>query len=582
MAKYDYTRLKTFCDLKNITLVGRDYSKERINAHTKIEFNCVELDCVSTHIKNMESFITGAGAYCRKHELQHRAASQITNNIIRKVPYNRSFASHERAIYWSTQNGIIKPSDVYKSTDDKYWFDCPECNHTFDSNLSSITKGVWCGYCLSRRLCEDNDCQKCYEKSFASHEKSIHWSNQNERTSRQVCKSSNDEFKFDCNICKHTFVTTLNHITHGDQWCNYCASRILCDDLKCQIFASNPISKCWVQEKNGKIKPRDVHKSIADCFWFKCDKCEHELYKSLNGISSKDDGCSYCHHLTLCDNTECQKCYEKSFASHETAIHWSKKNNNINPRNIFKHTLDAYLFDCDKCKHTFLKAISNITKTDIKGSWCNYCSNHNICDNIDCILCFDKSFASHIKSVYWNKEKNAKIKPRNVLKYTHDKYWFNCDKCERLFDSALYNVTGGKWCPYCVNKTEQKLYDILIQHYLQLKQQFKVEWCKNKTYLPFDFVLEEYKIIIELDGTQHFEQVSNWTSPEETHLNDVYKMKCANENGYSVIRLLQTDVFYDTYDWLTELRQHIEKIILEQRVQNMYMCKDNEYAIFTT
>ena len=57
MAKYDYTRLKTFCDLKNITLVGRDYSKERINAHTKIEFNCVELDCVSTHIKNMESFM---------------------------------------------------------------------------------------------------------------------------------------------------------------------------------------------------------------------------------------------------------------------------------------------------------------------------------------------------------------------------------------------------------------------------------------------------------------------------------------------------------------------------------------------
>ena len=66
------------------------------------------------------------------------------------------------------------------------------------------------------------------------------------------------------------------------------------------------------------------------------------------------------------------------------------------------------------------------------------------------------------------------------------------------------------------------------------------------------------------------------------HEVDVYKMKCANENGYSVIRLLQTDVFYDTYDWLMELRDNIEKIILEQRVQNVYMCKDNEYVIFTT
>jgi very-short-patch-repair endonuclease len=77
----------------------------------------------------------------------------------------------------------------------------------------------------------------------------------------------------------------------------------------------------------------------------------------------------------------------------------------------------------------------------------------------------------------------------------------------------------------------------------------------NIRHLPYDFVLSEDKIIIELDGLQHFEQVSNWQSPEETHLNDVYKMKCANENGYSVIRLLQTDVFYDTYDWLNELRR---------------------------
>ena len=93
--------------------------------------------------------------------------------------------------------------------------------------------------------------------------------------------------------------------------------------------------------------------------------------------------------------------------------------------------------------------------------------------------------------------------------------------------------------------------------------------------------MEENKIIIELDGLQHFEQVSNWSSPEETHLNDVYKMKCANENGYSVIRILQEDVFYDTYDWLTELRDDIEKIKSDQRVQNVYMGKYNEYSIFS-
>ena len=125
-----------------------------------------------------------------------------------------------------------------------------------------------------------------------------------------------------------------------------------------------------------------------------------------------------------------------------------------------------------------------------------------------------------------------------------------------------------------------KLYDILIKNYPTLQQQYKVEWCKKKTYLPFDFVIPEYNIIIELDGPQHFIQISNWSSPKEQQINDKYKMDCANKNNYSVIRLTQEDVFYDTYDWLSELNDNIKDIIKNKKVQNIFMCKDNEYDIF--
>ena len=54
-------------------------------------------------------------------------------------------------------------------------------------------------------------------------------------------------------------------------------------------------------------------------------------------------------------------------------------------------------------------------------------------------------------------------------------------------------------------------------------------------------------------------------------------MKCATKNGFSVIRILQKDVYYNKYDWLNELTNNIEKIINENRVQNIYMCKNNEY-----
>jgi very-short-patch-repair endonuclease len=121
----------------------------------------------------------------------------------------------------------------------------------------------------------------------------------------------------------------------------------------------------------------------------------------------------------------------------------------------------------------------------------------------------------------------------------------------------------------------------MLKVYSNLIKQYKVEWCKNKSYLPFDFCIEEYKIIIELDGNQHFNQVSNWKSPEENQKTDKYKMECANNNCYSVIRLLQEDVFYDKYDWKTELINIIEKIKLDNIIQNIYMCKNNEYENFT-
>jgi len=62
--------------------------------------------------------------------------------------------------------------------------------------------------------------------------------------------------------------------------------------------------------------------------------------------------------------------------------------------------------------------------------------------------------------------------------------------------------------------------------------------------------------------------------------NDLYKMKCANDNGFSVIRILQVNVWKNKYNWLSELNENIEKVTSENRVQNIYMCKNNEYKNF--
>ncbi len=288
--------------------------------------------------------------------------------------------------------------------------------------------------------------------------------------------------------------------------------------------------------------------------------------------------CSFCSNppKQLCNNENCQNCFEKSFASHEKSKFWSEKNK-LKPRNVFNKSNDEFWFKCE-CGHNFQSLLSSISI----GSWCPYCCNppHKLCDDENCKKCFEKSFASHEKSKFWSEIND--LKPRNVFKNTAIKFLFKCINNHK-FKSDPHHILQNSWCPFCKNKTEQKLLETLKVDYPDIKHQFKEEWCKNpltNKHLPFDFVLEKEKIIIELDGRQHFTQVSNWSTPEEQYERDTYKMECANQNGYSVIRITQEDVYDDTFNWYKMLKESIETIIQKESVENHYISYEDDYTHF--
>ena len=342
------------------------------------------------------------------------------------------------------------------------------------------------------------------KRNFAEHPKSIFWSKKNLVTPEEVALYSRKKFLFDC-LCGHEFEIRPHDIISGNSWCSYC---------------SNPAKKL----------------------------CNKEL--------------------------NCVQCYNKSFASHPRAIFWSDKNDML-PNNIFKYSHKKCWFNCN-CGHEFECILSDISHNN---SWCSYCGtpSRKLCIN-DCISCFNKSFASEEKSKYWS-IKNLLL-PREVFKSSAKKYWFNCN-CGNEFETRVSHVTSGVWCAKCRYKTEDKILIILTKVFPLISSQVKFEWCKNIKHLIYDFVIEERKIIIELDGIQHFKQVSNWKSPNDNLINDKYKMNCANNNNYSIIRILQDDVYNNSYDWLNELNNNIKKIINENKVQNIFLCTNNEYVLYS-
>jgi|694.fasta_scaffold104888_4 hypothetical protein len=337
-------------------------------------------------------------------------------------------------------------------------------------------------------------------------------------------------------------------------------------------FAMSPVS-IWWSSKNT-LRPSDVSLKSHSPFWFNCPDCTHEFEQILYTIKERHR-CPYCSSppKRLCNDLNCKSCFNKSFSSHEKAKYWYE--NDIDSRFVFKSSTQKYKFKCNICGHIFNDTPNHITNSK---RWCPYCCipAKALCSDNECEKCFNKSFESHFMAKSWSSKNN--ISPRSILKCSNIKYIFNCSKCNFEFMVAPNTIQGEIYCPMCFNKTERLLYDWLNKNYNNIKYQPRYDWCKNiksNIKLPFDF--EYQNIIIELDGPQHFKQISNWKSPEEQRIIDKYKMNCALQNNKHIIRISQEEVIYNRNDWSVKLINTINELISTKEPSIKYIGVDLNY-----
>jgi len=123
------------------------------------------------------------------------------------------------------------------------------------------------------------------------------------------------------------------------------------------------------------------------------DKCKECFVNSLQDIICRGN------NKYLCSNINCRKCFNKSFLSSDKVNYFSLKNK-INPRDICKSTAKKYLFNCwnKECNHEFERGLNSIKS----GVGCPFCCNppKQLCKDNDCIICFNKSFASSHRAKY--------------------------------------------------------------------------------------------------------------------------------------------------------------------------------------
>jgi len=243
------------------------------------------------------------------------------------------------------------------------------------------------------------------------------------------------------------------------------------------------------------LKPHQVAMYSNKKCWFDCPTCPHLFCAQPGNVtSSRPTWCPYCAGKKLCENYECQHCFERSFASHPKAKYWSDKNTKT-PRDFALHSNKKNWFDCEE-GHDFSTSLTNVAF----GKWCPHCTHKT-----------EKKLYEWFQAQTWVKEVKHGWRPR--------------------------------WC------STQYMW-------INTKGDFKVS--RRQYAFDFRLTLHSGQVmVVELDGRQHYEQVWNWKKPLCQQIRDKYKERVARKNGIVTIRVMQEDVWHDKNNWDIKMKNVI-------------------------
>ena len=123
------------------------------------------------------------------------------------------------------------------------------------------------------------------------------------------------------------------------------------------------------------------------------------------------------------------------------------------------------------------------------------------------------------------------------------KLLIKCPYCGNEFKVHFNNFKDcNSRCPKCQNnfKGEKEIERILNKFNIKFNTQYKFKDCKFKRYLPFDFYLPDYNLLIEFDGIQHYEirgHFGGYDGFVDTKIRDTIKNIYCKDNNIDLLRI---------------------------------------------
>ena len=295
--------------------------------------------------------------------------------------------------------------------------------------------------------------------------------------------------------------------------------------------------KEWDFDKNLP-SPFEMQCRSGKKMWWKCSK-GHEweasiTHRTAGGRDGKGTGCPYCSNQKSCEENSI-------ITTHPELIkEWDFSKNTISPADVVAGSHVIVWWKCPVADdHEWEASLSNRTT---KNTGCPCCPGRKQ-RKIVKSNCLETTHPLIAKE--WHPTKNE-FTPRDVTYASNKKAWFLCiNDSTHEWKCRVSCRSRGDQCPFCASsKGEKAIKDWLDANKVIYKREFKLNDCRSKRPLPFDFAIfnesKELLGLIEYQGRQHYEPIEYFGGLKSmlvVQKNDKIKAAYCNEQQIKLLAI---------------------------------------------
>lgn len=442
-------------------------------------------------------------------------------NILNKLPDNSMLkAKPELWVEWDFEENIKENIDIWATSRGQHkkvnWI-CKKCNSkytTMPSNRVSHNSG--CSYCAGKLINHTNCLSTTHSQLL------IDWNYKlNSVSPHEISHGSHIKIWWTCDKCNSDYDCLITNRIQGKN-CPYCSGRRV-NLTNCLETTFPNLMSLWDFSKNT-IKPTDVTKGSRNKVWWICNTCNSSFQMNIQTKVKYPSACIYCSGKKVNETNSLQTKHPK------IASEWHPtKNGTLTPNDVTSYNTKKVWW-LGTCGHEWVDKVES-----------------RVGKNIKCPICAKKRVLIGYNDMWTTNPELAKllVNPEDGYKYMQcsgKKTYFKCTKCNNTIQKKISEVkTSGLSCPKCsdsISIGEKIVYQLLKLNKIDFIHDSKTNFSRDRRY---DFILEKYKIIIEVHGLQHYKLTGfhklTGKSFEDEIQNDLLKKTLALENGYKYIEI---------------------------------------------